>query len=228
MSLERYSKIKSGMKREFILLQGTGCRWGKCTFCDYHKDTSSDPFKVNKEILDLVTGEFGMLDVINSGSAMELDRETIRYISQVLERKAISTLWLECHYMYRNMLSSFSENFHSLVKYRTGIESFNPKLRTRWKKGIAEDVRPEDIRKYFSGVCILLGLKGETREDIIRDIEIAEEYFEYYSLNLFTPNTTDEELDEDLASFVKEEVPDLIRNSTKAELLIENTDLGVG
>ena len=35
--LIRYSEITKGMKREFLLLQGTGCRWRKCTFCDYYR-----------------------------------------------------------------------------------------------------------------------------------------------------------------------------------------------
>ena len=34
--MERYSLIHTKLPREFVLLQGTGCRWGKCTFCDYH------------------------------------------------------------------------------------------------------------------------------------------------------------------------------------------------
>ena len=69
----RYSLIKTKMPREFLLLQGTGCRWRQCTFCDYHSDVSADPFIVNRDVLAMVTGETGVLDIINSGSAMELD-----------------------------------------------------------------------------------------------------------------------------------------------------------
>ena len=29
--MDRYSLIYTKMPREFVLLQGTGCRWGKCT-----------------------------------------------------------------------------------------------------------------------------------------------------------------------------------------------------
>ena len=77
--MERYSLIEKKFPREFILLQGKGCRWGKCTFCDYHSDTSENPFETNKEVLDKVTGEFGVLDIINSGSGLELDSQTITY-----------------------------------------------------------------------------------------------------------------------------------------------------
>ena len=50
------------MPREFVLLQGTGCRWRRCEFCDYHSDVSDDPFEVNRQVLEQVTGEYGVLD----------------------------------------------------------------------------------------------------------------------------------------------------------------------
>ena len=85
------------MPREFILLQGTGCRWKKCTFCDYYTDSSEQPYELNKEVLEQVTGEYGVLDVINSGSAMELDADTIEHIKRVVKEKCIHTLWFEAH-----------------------------------------------------------------------------------------------------------------------------------
>ena len=75
--MERYALISTKMPREFVLLQGTGCRWKKCTFCDYHEDVSEHPFQVNAPILRQVTGQYGVLDVINSGSALELDEDTL-------------------------------------------------------------------------------------------------------------------------------------------------------
>ena len=76
--MQRYALIHDKFPREFVLLQGTGCKWGKCTFCDYHKDVSNNPFEVNRQALINVTGQYGVLDVINSGSAMELDKDTIK------------------------------------------------------------------------------------------------------------------------------------------------------
>ena len=188
--MERYSLITTGMKREFILLQGTGCRWRKCTFCDYYEDVSENPFEINKQVLGNVTGIYGVLDIINSGSCQEYDEETIRLIQKTTVEKNISSLWFESHWMYRNTLESFRKLFPSAdVHFRCGAETFNPKLRTSWNKGIAEDVTPEDIRKYFDGVCLLVGIKGQTREDIMKDVEIAERLFDYYSVNLFCPNT---------------------------------------
>ncbi len=227
--MERYSLITTGMKREFILLQGTGCRWKKCTFCDYYEDVSENPFEINKQVLGNVTGIYGVLDIINSGSCQEYDEETIRLIQKTTAEKNISSLWFESHWMYRNTLESFRKLFPSAdVHFRCGAETFNPKLRTSWNKGIAEDVTPEDIRKYFDGVCLLVGIKGQTREDIMKDVEIAERLFDYYSVNLFCPNSTATERDDELAEIFIREIAPIIRRSPKAEVLIENTDLGVG
>ena len=227
--MERYSLITTGMKREFILLQGTGCRWRKCTFCDYYEDVSENPFEINKQVLGNVTGIYGVLDIINSGSCQEYDEETIRLIQKTTAEKNISSLWFESHWIYRNTLESFRKLFPSAdVHFRCGAETFNPKLRTSWNKGIAEDVTPEDIRKYFDGVCLLVGIKGQTREDIMKDVEIAERLFDYYSVNLFCPNSTATERDDELAEIFIREIAPIIRRSPKAEVLIENTDLGVG
>ena len=228
MSLVRYSEIKEGMKREFILLQGTGCRWRRCTFCDYYGDTSADPFAVNRPVLDEVTGKYGVLDIINSGSAPEFDERTVEYIARTVREKNIRDLWFEAHWMYRNVLSSFASAFPCRVHFRTGVESFNPKLRASWNKGIGEDVTPEMIRRYFEGVCLLVGVKGQSEKDVRESVETAERLFSYYSVNMFTPNTTMTERDDELCRTIMTRIVPEIRKSSKAEILIENTDLGVG
>ena len=98
--LIRYSTIDEGMKREFLLLQGKGCAWRKCTFCDYYLDASSDPFVINEPVLDMVSGKYSVLDIINSGSAMELDERTLEKIAVTVREKKISDLWFEAHWMY--------------------------------------------------------------------------------------------------------------------------------
>ena len=75
--MDRYALISTKMPREFVLLQGTGCRWRKCTFCDYHEDVSKCPFEVNEPVLRQVTGRYGVLDVINSGSAWNLMKKPL-------------------------------------------------------------------------------------------------------------------------------------------------------
>ena len=77
--MERYNVIRNKNPREILLLKSFPCAWGKCTFCDYINDNSKEeeemvPF--NSQILSRVTGELGVLEVINSGSCFELPKAT--------------------------------------------------------------------------------------------------------------------------------------------------------
>ena len=227
--MDRYALIRTKMPREFVLLQGTGCRWRKCTFCDYHEDVSECPFEVNKPFLRRVTGQYGVLDVINSGSAMELDADTIALIKEVVREKKIHTLWFEAHYMYRKKLASFAEQFAPVkVKFRCGVETFDPELRDAWKKGIPSSVSAQDIARYFQGICLLCCTQGETKEHILKDIELARQHFEYFSVNVFCNNHTEVKQDKELATWFAQEVYPTIKEDTRIEILMENTDLGVG
>lgn len=225
----RYSKIEKKMPREFLLLQGTGCRWRKCTFCDYHEDVSEQPYEVNRPVLEQVTGEYGVLDIINSGSVFEFDEETLALIERTVRDKKIHTVWFESHYMYRHRLKDFAARFSpATVKFRCGVESFDSSLRKRWNKGIPTDVTPADIARYFHGVCLLCCVEGDSRERISSDIEIALRHFEYFSVNLFCNNSTSLRRDEALAEWFISELYPRIRNNPQIEVLIDNTDLGVG
>jgi hypothetical protein len=217
------------MPRELVLLQGTGCRWGQCTFCDYHSDTSDNPFAVNEPILRQVTEKYGVLDIINSGSAMELDEKTINLIREVVREKHIHTLWFEAHYMYRKKLADFAHLFApAQVKFRCGVETFSPTLRNHWRKGIPTDVTAEDVAKHFQGVCLLCCTEGESRDHILTDIALARQHFEYFSVNVFCNNSTSVRQDKALAQWFASEVYPQLEEDIKVEVLMENTDLGVG
>lgn len=227
--MDRYARIEHKFPREFVLLQGEGCRWGKCTFCDYHKDTSEEPFAVNRPILERVTGQYGVLDVINSGSAMELDAQTIALLREVVHTRGIHTLWFEAHYSYRHQLARFADQFApAQVKFRCGIESFDPEQRLRWNKGIAPSVSVTDVAAYFQGVCLLCCTRGEQRERIVSDIALAKAHFEYLSINLFCNNRSSEQRDEELVAWFMHTLYPQLREDPQVEILIENTDLGVG
>lgn len=227
--MDRYSLIHTKMPREFVLLQGQGCRWGKCTFCDYHQDVSDNPFDINKPVLERVTGQYGVLDVINSGSAMELDEATLGFLEKVVREKKIHTLWFEAHFMYRNKLAEFAKRFApTTVKFRCGVESFDSAQRYSWNKGVSSWVTAEDVAEHFKGVCLLCCTIGDTRERILADIDTARRYFEYFSVNVFCNNGTTIKRDEELAAWFVSEVYPQIKDDPKIEVLIENTDLGVG
>lgn len=227
--MNRYAIIEKKFPREFVLLQGRGCRWGKCRFCDYHTDRSDAPYETNCQVLQQVTGVHGTLDVINSGSAIELDSQTIALLQQIVREKKIKTIWFEMHYMYRYRLKEFATLFApTQVKFRCGIESFDGKQRNRWNKGIATHVTPADVAEYFDGVCLLCCTQGDTQERIIRDIATARQYFEYTSVNVFNNNTTEIQQDPALASWFAQEIYPTLIDDERIEVLIENTDLGVG
>lgn len=229
IGLQRYSVIESVIPREFLLLQGRGCRWRKCTFCDYHNDISGDPYEINKAVLDRVTGVYGTLDIINSGSAMELDSQTIGHIQRVVREKNLHNIWFEAHWIYRNRLQQFAELFApARVKFRCGVESFDPRLRSSWNKGIPADVTPEDVAQYFDGVCLLCCTVGDTRERIINDIALARRHFEYFSINLFCNNGTEVKRDEELAVWFENDIYQTLAGVPGVEVLLNNTDLGVG
>lgn len=226
----RYSKIKEKYPREYILLQGKGCFWKKCKFCDYFEDISKNSFELNSSIINKITGEFGVLDVINSGSAMEIDNETLDLLINKVKEKNIKEIWFEAHWLYKDKLKDFAKKFKGVsVKFRTGVETFNADIREDfWNKGIPKHIDAQEIAKYFQSVNLLVGIKGQTFEDISKDIEISEKYFERYIVNVFTKNSTSVQSDDDLIKRFMQEIYPNIKDNPKVEILINNTDLGVG
>ena len=227
--MDRYSLINDHLKRELLLLQGLGCVWKKCTFCDYYEDKSNNAFETNKEVIDKITGIYKMVDVINSGSIFELDKKTKEYLKTKLIEKKVETMWCESHFIYRNKLDEIRNFFHPIkVKFRVGAETFDPNLRDKWQKGIPKEINVKDIAKYFDGVCLLICVKGQTKEIIIEDIKKAYENFEYFNINVFNPNSTNEKLDYELLDWFKKDIYPYLTKYDNIEVLINNTDLGVG
>ena len=131
--------------------------------------------------------------------------------------------------MYRHRLKAFAARFApATVKFRCGIESFDAQLRRAWNKGVPADVTPADVARYFRGVCLLCCTVGDSRQRILDDIALAERYFEYFSVNLFCNNSTTVRRDDELARWFVAELYPRLKDNPKAEILISNTDLGVG
>ena len=175
-NLIRYSVVEQKNKREFLMLIGSGCKWKKCTFCDYHTDFNKDEqvcFKINSKELDKVTGKYGVLEIVNSGSFVDLDKQTMLKIEQVCIQKNIHTLHFECHWAHKDQIPNIKDYFKKLgitVKTKIGIESFDFYYRESFlNKGIEEkDVNI--IKKYFDEVCLLQGLPGQSVDFMLKDI----------------------------------------------------------
>lgn len=228
--MERYNKITNKNNREIVLLKGFPCVWGKCTFCDYIDDNGLDEEeinKLNKEILDKVDGEFGVLEVINSGSCFEIPLKTLEYIKEVVDKLGIKKLFLESHWAYRNRLDEMREFFNIPIIFKIGVETFDNNFRNLVLNKNANFKTPEEVKEYFQSVCILVGIKGQTKELIRRDMEIVLNNFKYATINVFIENTTEVKRDEEIVKWFAEEFK-YLENHETIEVLFNNTDFGVG
>lgn len=227
----RYSKILDKNKREIVLLKSRPCTWGRCAFCDYIDDNSSsdeDIIDFNHNILKNVTGEFKKLEVINSASVFELPEECLRDIKDIVVSKGIEKLYFESHYSYKDRLSEIADYFKGVdIIFKCGIETFDNDFRNKYLKKGVHFTDYKEVAKYFSSVCLLVGIKGQTREMIQNDIEIVENHFPYACINIYVENSTPVKRDENLISWFKEEYS-YLEKYNNIELLWENTDFGVG
>lgn len=228
--MDRYNKITNKNNREIVLLRSFPCIWGKCSFCDYIDDNGRDEDelnKLNKKVLDNVTGEFGVLEVINSGSCFEIPKETMNYIKKIVDDKKIKLLFFESHWCYRNRLDEIRNFFNVPIIFKIGIETFDYDFRNNFLNKNAKFKEAEEVAKSFQSVCLMVGIKGQTKEMIKRDIKILLENFKYGTINVFVNNTTSIKRDEELVQWFRKEYKYLDEHPT-IEVLYHNTDFGVG
>ena len=228
--MDRYSEITEKTKREIVLLKARPCAWGKCRFCDYIHDNTTDLEeleRVNSETLALVTGRYGVLEVIDSASCFELTKETLCGIKRVVEEKNIKKLFLEAHWMYRKRLGEMREFFGIPIVFKTGVETFDYDFRESFLKKGAPFKTAEEVAEYFDSPCIMVCIKGQTREMIRRDIELMKKHFRHGTVNVFTDNTTDVKRDPELVKWFVEEFGYLAEDPD-VDILLDRTDFGVG
>ena len=148
--MERYNIISEKNKREIVLLRGSGCVYKKCTFCDYYTDSCKNPqenYLLNQSVLEQVTGQYGNLEVINSGSVFELDEKTLDLIKSICHEKKISTIHFESHYLYRKKIPDLRKYFSEFdLKMKLGLEAFDydyPRIRRLFSK---KDISATDLK----------------------------------------------------------------------------------
>lgn len=230
----RYSVIKEKNPREIVMLVGNGCKWRKCRFCDYHLDSSPDEefnYNINKEVLSQVTGIHNELEVINSGSFVDLDINTMNLIKRICIDKNINKIHFECHWMHRDEIENFKSMFEDIgvqAIIKLGMETFDYDFREKVLiKGIDER-NPKVISAYFDEINLLQGLSGQTVESMCKDIEIGLKYFERVCVNIMTPNGMPIKPDEKVIEGFMEHVYPVYKDNERVDILIENTDFGVG
>ena len=228
--MERYSHILEKDKREIVLLKSRPCIWGKCSFCDYIEDNDIDQNenkKINDEVLNKITGQYGVLEVINSGSFFELPDETIERIYKIIGEKKIKRLYIEAHYLYKKKIKALREKFKIEIIVKTGIETFNDEMRNNVLNKNVHFDKIEEILEDFDSPCLMVGIQGQTKEMIRKDIEILTKYFDHGTINIYRNNSTPIKRDEELIKWFDEEYHDL-KNNRKYDYLGITTDFGVG
>ncbi|MBS5588117.1 MAG: radical SAM protein [[Clostridium] spiroforme] len=228
--MERYSHILEKDKREIVLLKSRPCIWGKCSFCDYIEDNDVDQKenqKINDEVLNNITGQYGVLEVINSGSFFELPDETIERIYKIIDEKKIKRLYIEAHYLYKKKIKALREKFKIEIIVKTGIETFNDEMRNNVLNKNVHFDKIEEILEDFDSPCLMVGIQGQTKEMIRKDIEILTKYFNHGTINIYRNNSTPIKRDEKLIKWFDEEYHDL-KNNKKYDYLGIPTDFGVG
>lgn len=216
------------------MLRGNGCKWKKCRFCDYHLDASADEkenFELNQKVLSQVTGKYHSLEVINSGSFCDLDTKTMQLIRELCLERKIQTLRFESHWIHRKQIGVLKEYFGSqgiTVKIKMGVETFDESFReTVLCKGM-KGASPEQIAAYADEVCLLFGLTGQTEESMRRDIETGLRFFDRICINIMNENSTEIFPDQKVIRTFLETLYLQYRNHPDADILIENTEFGVG
>lgn len=233
-SPNRYAVITEKNPREIVMLRGKGCSFRRCRFCDYHLDSSTDTlanFALNREQLMKVTGIYGKLEVINSGSFVDLDENTLAMIEQICNQHNIHQIHFECHWQHRDAIADFRRRFALQgikLKIKTGVETFDSLFRESYLvKGI-DAKKPEEIAIFFDEVCLLQGIPGQTVQSMEQDIQLGLTYFERVCINIMQENTKPIKPDPRvIAAFTKELYPKYINND-RVDILMENTAFGVG
>lgn len=228
--MQRYSEITQKQTREIVLLKGKPCAWGQCSFCDYIDDNETDESlcnAVNQEVLAKVTGKYHALEVINSGSIFELPQDSLDTIKRILREKDIRTLFVESHWSYRHRLQEMRDFFGVPMIFKCGIETFDDHFRNQvLRKGIVFS-SPEEVSRYFQSICLMVGIQGQTRDMIARDIDILLRYFPFGCVNIYNNNSTLIRRDDELVGWFEKEYR-FLEDNPRIDVLFENTDFGVG
>lgn len=231
MELVRYSKYRGKMPREVLLLKGFPCIWSRCTFCDYIDDNTSDEHLIERvaaESLAKVTGEFGRLMVINSGSIQELPLSVRERIRELIAEKGIREFWTESYWAYRKDYEAARAFFGVETHLFLGVETFDDGLRNGILNKSMHWKSPDEVSAATDSICLLVGIRGQTKDIIRRDIELATTKFKYCMVNLFTQNrVSDGLIDEEIKEWFREEFA-WLDGEPGINVLWSNTDFGVG
>lgn len=198
-----YGVVTSKTPREVVLVNTVGgCSWHRCAFCEFcntYSRTAQEAEKFNHESLKYVRGIFPTLQIVCSASFVELPMATWFEIRDICKKHNITNLIVESHWIFREQTQRIREFFEGIdVEVIYGLETFDFYRReVEWFKGYGK-VTVEELKKYADSINLLIGVKGQTMEQIQADIELAADNFKRVNVLVFEPNDTPVERDNDL------------------------------
>ena len=164
---------------------------------------------------------------INSGSCFELPKQTLDDIENVIKTKNIHKLFFESHWMYRKHLAAMRSRMQVPIIFKIGVETFDSDFREHVLNKHADFQSPEEVAEYFDSPCLMVGIKGQTKEMIAHDIDCLKRYFKLGTVNVYNNNTTPIKRDEELVRWFMKEYNWLL-DDPSVEVLYDITDFGVG
>ena len=228
--MERYSKIFGKNEREIVLLKSLPCSYGKCAFCNYILDNSINETEINlinSEVLREVTGELSVLEVINSASVFELPKETLENIKITADKKQIKVLYFEVFYSFINRLDEIRNFFpNQEIRFKVGIETFDDNYRINVFKKNFKITNLELLNNFYS-CCLLFCTQGQTKDQILKDIDTALKFFKEITINIFIENDTEVKRDEELLKWFLNDIYPKLKEHSNIEILVDNKDFGV-
>ena len=93
------------------------------------------------------------------------------------------------------------------ITFKIGVETFDKTFREEYLNKHADFDSPEEVRKYFDSPCLMVGIKGQTKEMIDYDIRMLKTHFELGTVNVFTNNSTDVKRDQELVDWLCKNMP---------------------
>ena len=227
--MERYNIITEKFPREIVLLKSKPCSYGKCAFCDYIDDNSTNVAKinqVNQEVLANVKGIYNTLEVINSGNIFDLPKDSLALVKETVEIHQFDKLFAEAHWIFRNHLTKMRNRLDVDIMFKTGVETFDYDFREKVLKKGAPFQSVDELKQYFDSPCIMVGVKGQTKDMIKRDIDIVLNQFNHATVNVYCENTTAIKPDPQLKEWFYNEYK-WLDDIKHLEILWNNTDFGV-
>lgn len=183
---------------------------------------------VNKKVLEDVKGLYGRLEVINSASVFELPKQTLEDIKDLCRTKGIREIIFEAYYNYRTRLDEIRKYFDGIeVSFKCGIETFDDGFRNGYLNKNIEFKDAKEVASYFENICLLVGIQGQTREMIDRDMKLLQENFKRGCINIYVENTTPVKKDQSIIDYFRDQYS-YMDDMENIEILWNNTDFGVG